>query len=112
MNITFIDSINNYEMTVSRIKNLNVISAHGDQVILNKCVEQLEMATGIKPDLVILGHYHKPMMMSFYNTEVYVNGSLVSTDDYAYKKKLYNPPSQLFLVVNDCGVESSYILKV
>ena len=111
-NITFIDSINNYEMTVSRIKNLNVVSAHGDQVILNKCVEQLEMATGIKPDLVILGHYHKPMMMSFYNTEVYVNGSLVSTDDYAYKKKLYNPPSQLFLVVNDCGVESSYILKV
>lgn len=111
-NVVFVDSINNYEMTVSRIKNLNVISAHGDQVTLNKCKEQLEMATGVKPDLIILGHYHKPMMMSHYDTEIYVNGSLVSTDDYAYKKKLYNPPSQLLLIVDDCGVESSYILKV
>ena len=111
-NVVFVNSMNNYEMTVSRIKNLNVISAHGDQVILNKCSEQLEMATGVKPDLIILGHYHKPMMMSHYDTEIYVNGSLVSTDDYAYKKKLYNPPSQLLLIVDDCGVESSYILKV
>ncbi len=111
-NVVFVDSINNYEMTVSRIKNLNVISAHGDQVTLNKCKEQLEMSTGVKPDLIILGHYHKPMMMSHYDTEIYVNGSLVSTDDYAYKKKLYNPPSQLLLIVNDYGVESSYILKV
>lgn len=111
-NVVFVDSINNYEMTVSRIKNLNVISAHGDQVTLNKCKEQLEMSTGVKPDLIILGHYHKPMMMSHYDTEIYVNGSLVSTDDYAYKKKLYNPPSQLLLIVDDYGVESSYILKV
>lgn len=111
-NVVFVNSMNNYEMTVSRIKNLNVISAHGDQVILNKCSEQLEMATGVKPDLIILGHYHKPMMMSHYDTEIYVNGSLVSTDDYAYKKKLYNPPSQLLLIVDDYGVESSYILKV
>lgn len=85
-NVMFVNSINNYEMTVSRIKNLNVISAHGDQVTLNKCSEQLEMATGVKPDLIILGHYHKPMMMTHYDTEIYVNGSLVSTDDYAYKK--------------------------
>ena len=111
-NVVFVDSINNYEMTVSRIKNLNVISAHGDQVTLNKCKEQLEMSTGVKPDLIILGHYHKPMMMSHYDTEIYVNGSLVSTDDYAYKRKLYNPPSQLLLIVDDYGVESSYILKV
>ena len=111
-NVVFVDSINNYEMTVSRIKNLNVISAHGDQVTLNKCKEQLEMSTGVKPDLIILGHYHKPMMMSYYDTEIYVNGSLVSTDDYAYKKKLYNPPSQLLLIVDDYGVESSSILKV
>lgn len=111
-NVMFVNSINNYEMTVSRIKNLNVISAHGDQVTLNKCSEQLEMATGVKPDLIILGHYHKPMMMTHYDTEIYVNGSLVSTDDYAYKKKLYNPPSQLLLILDDYGVESSYILKV
>ena len=111
-NVMFVNSINNYEMTVSRIKNLNVISAHGDQVTLNKCSEQLEMATGVKPDLIILGHYHKPMMMTHYDTEIYINGSLVSTDDYAYKKKLYNPPSQLLLIVDDYGVESSYILKV
>lgn len=110
-NIIFLDSIDN-EMTVSRVKNLDVISCHGDQVSLNKCCEQLEMCTGVKPNLVVLGHYHKPMMISQYSTEIYVNGSLVSTDDYAMKKKLYNPPSQTMLIVSEEGVDCSYIIKV
>lgn len=110
-NVAFIDGINHCEMTVSKIKNLNVISTHGDQVSLNRCSEQLEMATGIKPQLIILGHYHRQQMMSQYDTDVYINGSLVSTDEYAYKKKLYNPPSQIMLIIDDDGVECSYILK-
>ena len=110
-NVMFIEGVNHCEMTVSRIKNLNVISTHGDQVSLNRCSEQLEMVTGVKPDLVILGHYHRQQMMSQYDTDIYINGSLVSTDDYAYKKKLYSPPSQLMLIIDDEGVECSYILK-
>lgn len=110
-NVMFIEGVNHCEMTVSRIKNLNVISTHGDQVSLNRCSEQLEMATGVKPDLIILGHYHRQQMMSQYDTEIYINGSLVSTDEYAYKKKLYNPPSQLMLIIDDEGVECSYIIK-
>ncbi|MDY4127627.1 metallophosphoesterase [Peptostreptococcus porci] len=111
-NVMFLDSINNGEMTVFRVKNLNVVATHGDQIKLNNCAEQLTMAVGFRPQLVLLGHYHKPMMLSQLNTDIYVNGSLVSTDDYAFKLKLYNPPSQTMLIVNDEGVDASYILRV
>lgn len=110
-NVVFIQPVNNGEMSIFRVKDLTVASCHGDQVSLNKCKEQMEMVLGHKLDLILLGHYHQPKMLSQYDTEVYVNGSLVSTDDYAMKKKLYNPPSQTMLIVSDEGVECSYIIK-
>ena len=51
-------------------------------------------------------------MFSQYNTDIYVNGSLISTDDYAMKKKLYNKPSQTLLILDEDGVVASYVMKV
>lgn len=111
-NVVFLDSMNNGEMSLMNVKGLNVISTHGDQITINKCVEQLAMATGVQPQIVLLSHYHQPKMISQYDCEIYINGSLVSTDNYAFKKKLYNPASQTMLIVTDEGVESSYVIKV
>ena len=111
-NVVFLDSMNNGEMSLMNVKGLNVISTHGDQITINKCVEQLAMATGVQPQIVLLSHYHQPKMISQYDCEIYINGSLVSTDNYAFKKKLYNPASQTMLIVTNEGVESSYVIKV
>lgn len=110
-NVVFLDSINNGEMSVCYIRGQKVVSCHGDQVKKDKCAEQLALVTNGRPDVVILGHYHRYEVQSQLNTEVFVNGSLVSTDDYAFKLKLYNKPSQLMLIIGDEGVECSYNIK-
>lgn len=112
-NVVFLDSINNGELSVMNVKGNTVVSCHGDQVNLNKVSEELSMVIGGENiDLILLGHYHQPKMFSQYNTDIYVNGSLISTDDYAMKKKLYNKPSQTLLILDEDGVVASYVMKV
>ena len=51
-------------------------------------------------------------MYSIYNTDIYVNGSLCGTDEYAMNNKLYSIPSQTMLMINSKGIESSSVLKI
>lgn len=112
-NVVFLDNtINNDEIGILTVKNETLICCHGDKINKMKANYQLEMATGVKPSIVCYGHVHNPQYYSLYQTDVYVNGSLMSSDEYSMNKKLYTPASQTMLIINEDGVETSYIMKV
>ena len=112
-NVVFLDNtINNDEIGILTVKNETLICCHGDKINKMKANYQLEMATGVKPSIVCYGHVHNPQYYSLYQTDVYVNGSLMSSDEYSMNKKLYTPASQTMLIINKDGVETSYIMKV
>lgn len=112
-NVAFLDNtINNDEVGILSVKNHNVLCCHGDKIDKMKVNYQLEMVSGVKPDIICYAHFHNPNYYSLYSTDVYINGSIMSSDEYSMNKKLFTPPSQTMLIVNDEGVECSYILKV
>ena len=74
--------------------------------------EQLEMVTNTELDMRLYGHIHNHQRYTLYNTEVFVNGSLCGSDEYAMGKKLCSPPSQTMIVVDENGVLCDYVIKV
>ena len=106
------NTINNDEIGVLNVKNKTLICCHGDKINKMKVDSELEMATKVKPDIICYGHVHNPQYYSLYETDVFVNGSLISTDEYAMNKKLYTPASQTLLIVNEDGVLANYVIKV
>lgn len=112
-NVVILDnSINDGEIATLKVKNLKVACCHGDKIDRLKIKSQLEMATKSKIDLILHGHIHNPQMYSIFDTDVYINGSLCGTDEYAMNNKLYSVPSQTMLIIDDNGVKSSSILKI
>lgn len=112
-NVLILDNnINDGEISTLRVKDLAVACCHGDKINKLKAKSELEMATNHKLDLILCGHLHNPQMYSIYDTDIYVNGSLCGTDEYAMNNKLYSIPSQTMLLVNDNGILSSSILKI
>lgn len=112
-NVILLDNtINNDEIGVLNVKNKTLICCHGDKINKMKVDSELEMVTKVKPDIICYGHVHNPQYYSLYETDVFVNGSLISTDEYAMNKKLYTPASQTLLIVNEDGVLANYVIKV
>lgn len=84
-----------------------VISAvHGHKDNINNLVTDLTMLTKIKPDIVLCAHWHHFIANDNNGALLLCNGSLMGTDSYAWDKRLYAEPSQLFFTLTPSGVES------
>ena len=90
------------------------VGVHGHQEKKKKSVapDLSAILNGRNVDYVCMGHYHSQCDYIDNASEVFINGSLCGTDAYAYGKRLFSPPSQKLLIVNDEGVECIYNIRV
>lgn len=97
----------NLSKEIGKFELLNgkkVMFAHGHNDSPNKIFQSYIGATEEYINYVLLGHYHVEKVKNFQNLRVFVNGSIVGTDDYAASKRLYTKPSQVLLVFDGDNV--------
>lgn len=90
------DSLGKFDL----LNKKTVIFAHGHLDTIDRSFQSFVGATREFVDYVLLGHYHSEKMKSFQGTKVYVNGSIVGTEQYALSKRLFSDPSQTLLIFN------------
>lgn len=87
-------------------------AVHGDKDTPTGVVNSLTMMTGMKPDIVLMGHRHTNGLTTVYDTKVYESGCVDGPDNYCMDKRLKNKPEQTVLVVNDLGLDCAYDVKL
>lgn len=50
------------------------------------------------PDYILMAHFHNSAEHTFQNAKVFVSGSIMGTDTYAYSHRLFSEPEQRLLV--------------
>lgn len=75
-----------------------IMFSHGHNDSINKVYQNFTGMMKEYIDYIFLGHYHSPKAKSFQDTMVFVNGSIVGTEQYAFNKRLFSSPSQTLLV--------------
>lgn len=51
-------------------------------------------------DYICIAHYHNPAAKEYQGCKVFVNGSIVGTESYAFGRRLFARPSQKLLIFN------------
>lgn len=82
----------------------NCCYAHGHEDTINQVFQDYVGATKEYIDYIFLGHYHTAKMKTFQNAKVFVNGSIVGTEQYALSKRYFGDPEQLLIVFDDNNV--------
>lgn len=91
----------NLSKEIGKFELLNgkkVMFAHGHNDNVNKVFQNYIGATEEYIHYVLLGHFHRERVKNLQNLKIFVNGSIVGTDEYAATKRLYTKPSQMLLV--------------
>jgi len=79
--------------------------AHGHLENYNASFQNLVGATREFIDYIAMGHFHSEKMKTFQGAKVYVNGSIVGTEQYALSKRLFSKPCQTLLIFDEFGNE-------
>lgn len=112
-NVHFVE--NEIDSTVGsfEIGNKLYVAVHGDyEKDLKTSVVNIEKAVGKHIDYILAGHLHVPDIR-VEDTTYIRNGSVCgSGDDYTMKKRLFSPPSQVFMIVTQDGVESIRVVNL
>lgn len=75
-----------------------MIFAHGHQDGRNSSYQNFIGLTQQWVDYICLAHYHNPASKDFQGCKVFINGSIVGTEQYAFGKRLFTKPSQKLLI--------------
>ena len=67
---------------------------------LHAVVQNISIPLGMKVDYVHCGHWHRAESKEFHFSKVYVNGSIVGVDDYAFNNGWFSKASQKLLIVD------------
>lgn len=78
-----------------------VVFAHGHNDNINQAFQHFVGATEQFVHYILLGHYHCEKAKSYQGAKVFVNGSIVGTEQYALSKRLFSKPSQTLLIFDD-----------
>ena len=111
-NVAFIENSYDDEIINAEINGLSVIATHGDKVAKTNGSYKLSAIIDKKIDLLCLGHWHESRMETNHRTIVHVNGSLVSSDEYARNLNLYAFPTQKLLIIGDKEIECCYDIRL
>lgn len=95
------DSLGMFEL----LNGKKFVFAHGHLENLNSCWQNIVGGTRQYIDYIAMGHYHCEKAKSFQGAKVYVNGSIVGTEQYALGKRLFSKPSQTLLIFDEFGNE-------
>ena len=71
---------------------------HGHHDGINTLFQNMVAYTGRVISYGFIGHYHQEKMKSFNGFRVFVNGSILGLDQYAFSKRLFGKPSQTLLI--------------
>lgn len=88
------ESIGKFELKNGK----KVMFAHGHNDGINLVFQHFVGATHEFIDYMLLGHYHSEKAKSFQGSKVFVNGSIVGTEQYALSKRLFSKPAQTLLI--------------
>lgn len=91
----------NLDYEIGKFDLLNgkkVMFAHGHHDIPQGSFQSFVGATHEYIDYICLGHYHSTKMKTFQGAKVFVNGSIVGTDGFAFSKRLFGYPEQTLLI--------------
>lgn len=91
----------NLDQEIGRISLQNgktVIFVHGHHDNVNQICQNLTAYAQEIVDYFLVAHYHCEKMKTFQTCRVFVNGSIVGSDSYAYQKRLFSRPSQTLLI--------------
>lgn len=98
-NIIFYDNdIDGGIGTLTLNNGQKMIFAHGHQDGRNSSYQNFIGLTQQWVDYICLAHYHNPASKDFQGCKVFINGSIVGTEQYAFGKRLFTKPSQKLLI--------------
>lgn len=113
-NIVFADASFDATVATFEIGRKLFVAVHGDmEKDLKTTANALEKVMGRHIDYLLAGHMHVPEMRA--EDTMYIrNGSVCgSGDEYTMKKRLFCPPYQVFMILNDVGeVESIHTVNL
>jgi hypothetical protein len=68
---------------------------------IHTVVQNIAIPLGMQVDYVHMGHWHRADVKEFHFAKVFINGSLVGVDDYAFNNGWFSKASQKLLIVDD-----------
>ena len=96
---------NNIDDNIGKInvdgKLIYYVHGHLKAHNVNTILMNLTAVNGVKPDLVLMGHYHTALSKESHFSKIMINGSLSGVDDYAFNSGFYSKPSQTLIVLNN-----------
>lgn len=100
--VQFPDNVLGDDIGMCELKNgKTLIYTHGHMDSKNQIVQNMFGLIKKFPDYIVMGHYHNCSEHTFQNCKVYVNGSIIGPDTYAYEKRLFSEPEQKILIFNE-----------
>lgn len=81
-----------------KIFDKTLLFAHGHQDNKNASMQNFVGLTREWVDYVCLAHYHNPAVKDYQGCKVFVNGSIVGVEQYAFGRRLFTKPSQKLLI--------------
>lgn len=91
----------NLDIGVGRFVLINgkkVFFAHGHLEKKSSIMQDMVGLSREFPDYILLAHYHNSAEHTFQNAKVFVSGSIMGTDTFAYSHRLFSEPEQRLLV--------------
>lgn len=98
-NIKFIKD--NLDIGLGRIILTNgkkLFFMHGHQDRKSTVVQDLVGLTHEFPDYILMAHYHNSAEHTFQGAKLFITGSVIGTDNYAFSKRLFGKPEQKLLI--------------
>ena len=71
---------------------------HGHEDKKTSVVQDLMGLTHEFPDYILMAHYHNSAEHTFQGAKLFISGSVIGTDNYAFGKRLFNQPEQKLLI--------------
>lgn len=103
--IKFVNDNLDYGIGKFNLKNgKTCVFMHGHQDSVNSALQNMVGATKEYVDYIFLGHYHTAKMKTFQNVKVFINGSIVGTEEYALSKRYFSEPEQMLLIFDGNNV--------
>lgn len=90
--------------TFKLMNGKSVVFAHGHQDSINNVFQNFIGATGGFFHYALLSHYHAEKMKSYQGIKIFINGSIVGTEEYALSRRLFNKPAQKLLIFTEQDV--------
>lgn len=101
-NLTFCENTIDEGIGDIKLKNGKLlVFSHGHNDKKNGCFQDMCGLLKQFPDYIFLAHYHSSAEHTYQAAKVFVNGSIIGTDTYAFNRRLFAEPEQKLLIFDN-----------